>query len=354
MNLTNELLNWYSRHARKLPWRESVSPYSVWLSEVILQQTRVNQGLEYYLRFMQHYPDVCAMAHAPEDEILKLWQGLGYYSRARNMHQTAKWVCFENQGRFPTSFCELKKLKGVGEYTAAAISSICFQEAVPVLDGNVYRVLSRLFGVDEYIDTSTGKNVFTDLAGQFVPIEQPGIYNQAIMEFGALYCTPVNPDCESCVFRSSCRAFATQQVSQLPRKKSKTAVKDLYHTYIIVLDKGSTFVEKRPDTGIWGGLYQFPLIETEEKLSPEELTAGMRKLGIIAQLSDIEMFPFVDRHLLSHRRIFASYVIIRNRDELSPTSSEFTSIPVVELHKLPVSKLIDRFLQNNYSRLIES
>lgn len=352
VNLTVELLSWYGRNARKLPWRESLSPYSVWLSEVILQQTRVNQGMEYYLRFMSQYPTVCELAGASEDEVLKLWQGLGYYSRARNMHQTARWICFQNQGIFPDSFDSLKRLKGVGEYTAAAISSIAFNEAVPVLDGNVFRVLSRIFGIEEYTDSPAGRKVFFELASQFVPKDLPGLYNQAIMEFGALFCTPTRPDCENCIFRDTCRAFATGKVSELPRKKSKTAVKELYQTYIIVLQQGKVLVQKRDEAGIWGGLYQFPLIERNEAPGFDQLYEELQSRGFSVPASSIELLPDLDKHLLSHRKIFANYVIIRVVDEISVAADEFISIPVEDLHKLPVSKLIDRFLQNNYSRLV--
>lgn len=272
INLSSELILWYKDHQRELPWRLTKDPYAVWISEIILQQTRVAQGLSYYNKFKITFPEVKDLALATEDQVLKLWEGLGYYSRARNMHTTAKKVWFELNGIFPDNYTDLLKLKGIGPYTAAAISSICFNEHRTVVDGNVYRVLARLFGIDTPINSNKGKKEFEALAQSLNPGNESGLFNQALMEFGALHCTPKLPKCDSCVFNGACVALSKDKVSLLPVKEKKLKIKSRYLSFVVIGDKNNkTLIQKRAGLGIWEGLFQFPLIETPSETSVEEI-----------------------------------------------------------------------------------
>ena len=264
MKFPNLLVQWYLQNQRDLPWRHSTNPYTIWLSEIMLQQTRVAQGLPYFLRFTEAFPTVLDLAKADEETVLKLWQGLGYYSRARNLHQTAKHIAFELQGEFPKTYTELLKLKGVGEYTAAAIASFSYNENVPVVDGNVYRVLSRYFGVETDIASAGAKKEFTQLAAALLPKGKANLFNQAIMEFGALQCVPKNPDCSHCIFNDSCAALQKKKVAQLPVKSKKAKVTSRFFHYLVFEDEtGNTLIHKRTQKGIWHKLYEFPLLEME-------------------------------------------------------------------------------------------
>ncbi|WP_278034721.1 A/G-specific adenine glycosylase [Flavobacterium nitratireducens] len=259
----NLLIKWYLQNKRDLPWRNTTNPYHIWLSEIMLQQTRVAQGLPYFLSFTEAFPTVFDLANADEEKVLKLWQGLGYYSRARNLHKTAQYIATELNGIFPSTYEGLLQLKGVGEYTAAAIASFSYNEAVPVVDGNVFRVLSRYFDIETDIAQASAKKEFTALAYELMPKDTPALFNQAIMEFGALQCVPKNPDCSSCVFNASCAALQKRKVEQLPVKLKKTKVKNRYFNYIVLLDEeDKTLIQKRTAKGIWHNLYEFPLIET--------------------------------------------------------------------------------------------
>ncbi len=272
MKFPNLLTQWYLQNKRDLPWRNTVNPYFIWLSEIMLQQTRVAQGLPYFLRFTEAFPTVFDLAKASEEEVLKLWQGLGYYSRARNLHKTAQQVAFEFDGEFPKSYAELLKLKGIGEYTAAAIASFSYNENVPVVDGNVYRVLARYFDVETDIASSGAKKEFTQLAAELLPKGQANVFNQAIMEFGALQCTPKNPDCENCIFNNSCAALQKKKVAMLPVKSKKVKVRTRHFNYLVFSDEiKNTLIEKRTQKGIWHNLYEFPLLETETALTENEL-----------------------------------------------------------------------------------
>ncbi len=278
MNFSKALISWYLQNQRDLPWRKTVNPYNIWLSEIMLQQTRVAQGLPYYLSFIEAFPTVHDLANAEEEKVLKLWQGLGYYSRARNLHATAKFVSKELKGNFPNSYKELLKLKGVGEYTAAAIASISFNENVAVVDGNVFRVLARYFGVEQDISDSKSKKTFQELANSLVPKNNAANFNQAIMEFGAIQCTPKSPDCNNCIFNKSCFALQKKKVNQLPIKTKKTKIKDRFLNYVIVKDSDAKFlIEKRTENGIWKNLFQFPLIETEKPLKDDKITTLIKK-----------------------------------------------------------------------------
>ena len=264
MDFTNSLMQWYLQNKRDLPWRKTVNPYKIWLSEIMLQQTRVAQGTPYFLSFTTTFPTVFDLAAANEEQVLKLWQGLGYYSRARNLHKTAQYVANELSGIFPDNYNDLLKLKGVGEYTAAAIASFSYNEAVAVVDGNVFRVLSRYFDVETDIAVVSTKKEFTALAFELMPKDNPAIFNQAIMEFGALQCVPKSPNCGVCIFNTSCAAMQKKKVDQLPVKSKKLKVRNRFFNYLVVSDDNeNTIIQKRIAKGIWHNLYEFPLIETE-------------------------------------------------------------------------------------------
>lgn len=259
---TASLLRWHESHHRPLPWKGEKDPYLIWLSEIILQQTRVEQGLSYFLKFKEKYPDVKALASAPEDEIMKMWEGLGYYSRARNMHAAAKVIANELGGVFPLTHEGIRQLKGVGEYTASAIASFAFDLPHAVVDGNVYRVLSRFFGIGEPVDTTAGKKLFAGLARKLLDCSQPGKYNQAIMDFGAAQCTPKAPDCGSCPMNPHCVAYKTNRAGEFPVKSKRLIRKERFFNYVVIQNSRGVFIHKRVGKDIWQNLYEFPMIET--------------------------------------------------------------------------------------------
>ena len=267
----SKLLDWYSHSLRPLPWKAEKDPYLVWLSEIILQQTRVEQGLPYYQKFKQNYPTVQAMAQASQDAILKHWEGLGYYSRARNMHEAAQYVANQLSGQFPSTYKDLLKLKGVGPYTAAAIASFAYDLPHAVVDGNVFRVLSRYLGADCPIDTTFGKRFFNQQAQQILDQKQPGLYNQAIMDFGATVCRPKKPTCTSCPMQSKCIAFQDRTINQLPVKSKKITRQQRYFHFVIFNIGEKVYIRKRTGKDIWLGLYEFPLIETKQPVFDQSL-----------------------------------------------------------------------------------
>jgi len=336
------LTYWYLKNRRDLPWRETRDPYRIWLSEIMLQQTRIAQGLPYYLKFINAFPTVFDLANASEENVLKLWQGLGYYSRARNLHFTSKHVAFQLKGNFPATYKELLKLKGVGDYTASAIASICYNENVAVVDGNVYRVLARFFDIETPINASQGIKEFKKLAEELLDKEDPGTYNQAIMEFGALQCTPQLPKCESCPLSHACLALKNNKVDQLPVKLKKTKISKRFFNYLVYRSKeNTTIIEQRVGKGIWEGLYQFPLIETMNLLSPEEFMAHPEFQTLIdIKLHPVTLYnetPVV--HKLSHQHIYTRFWIIEN-DGL-----HHKQIPVAKIQDYPVPVLIANFLK---------
>ncbi len=339
---SKKLISWYLHNKRELPWRIISNPYNIWLSEIILQQTRVAQGLPYYLKFVGAYPTVHELANAPEDDILKLWQGLGYYSRARNLHTTAKMVSEKFEGIFPDNYTDLLKLKGVGDYTASAIASICFNKAEAVVDGNVYRVLSRIYGIYTPINIRTGQNEFKSLAQQLIDPKQPGTFNQAIMEFGARHCTPQNPDCGSCIFNDSCVAFQKKIVSELPVKIKANPVKKRYFNYLVVLSENErTLLQQRTGTGIWHRLYEFPLIETSEEIDLGSLKEipEFKKFSEKLQIESISLYnekPVV--HKLSHQHLNTRFWIVEIKDEMEGF------IPITEIGTYAVPVLIENFV----------
>ena len=306
MIFSKQLIKWYLQNKRELPWRETQNPYLIWLSEIMLQQTRVAQGLPYYQSFEAAFPTVFDLANASEEQVLKLWQGLGYYSRARNLHFTAKFVAQELNGAFPNNYKSLLELKGVGDYTAAAIASFSFGEVVPVVDGNVYRVLSRIFQVETDISNASAKKEFQELALQLMPKDNPALFNQAIMEFGALQCVPKNPNCEVCVFNTKCLALKNNKVSELPVKTKKTKVTNRFLNYLVFEDEiQNTQIQKRSAKGIWHNLYEFPLIETESDVSLEEIiqltSEEFSHKHAILGIKNLSTMPV--KHKLSHQNL---------------------------------------------------
>lgn len=345
MEFSNSLIHWYLQNKRDLPWRNTTNPYPIWLSEIMLQQTRVAQGLPYFLSFTDAFPTIFDLANADEEQVLKLWQGLGYYSRARNLHATAKHIAFELNGEFPPTYKELLKLKGVGEYTAAAIASFSYNEPVAVLDGNVFRVLSRYFNVDSDISLPKTKTEFQQLAQEVLDKKNPALFNQAIMEFGALQCVPKNPDCNSCVLNSSCAALQHKKVSELPVKSKKTKVTNRYLNYLILKDSDSNYiVQKREGKGIWENLYEFPVLETDFLLSEKDAIDQISKMQFYNQKpSEILILQNeITLHKLSHQHLHIRFFELRFSSKL-PDSKPFTAI-----EKLPFPIVIHNFMVANY------
>lgn len=339
---SQQLLKWYNQNQRILPWRETKNPYHIWLSEIILQQTRVDQGLPYYLRFINSYPNIQALANAPEDDVLKLWQGLGYYSRARNLHATAKYIITQHEGIFPSEYKEILKLKGVGKYTAAAIASFAYDQPYATVDGNVYRVISRIFGIQEYIDTSKGQKIFEEIASELLDKDNAATYNQSIMDFGATQCTPKAPKCSDCPFSDTCYAYDNNQIDKLPRKQGKVKTRNRHFNYLDIRTNGYTYLKKRDGNDIWKGLYEFPLIETDDNVSIEELITDNAVSKIIAKLEDINIVKeYSCKHVLSHQIIHASFYQIETN---SFTSEEFIKIKEEELTDYAIPKMIDNYL----------
>ena len=343
MNFSKEILAWYAQNKRDLPWRNTTNPYNIWLSEIMLQQTRVAQGTPYYLSFVENFPTVHDLANANEEQILKLWQGLGYYSRARNLHATAKIIANQYNGEFPNSYKELLKLKGVGDYTASAIASISFNIPEPVVDGNVYRVLSRFFGIDIPINSTEGIKYFKALAHEVMDSANIRDYNQGIMEFGAIQCSPRNPDCEQCPLSSACVALKNNQVNDLPVKIKKTTVKKRYFNYLVIKDREDKIIlEQRLGKGIWQNMYQFPLIESEKdfKLKDTEVQKKLEKFSNDAISFEMHLFNSEKIiHKLSHQHLFTSFWIIDFNGKLND------GIEVSEIVKYPVPVLIADFIK---------
>ena len=341
-----KLLEWYDPGSRPLPWKGEKDPYLVWLSEVILQQTRVEQGRAYYLRFVEAFPSITDLAAASEDTVLKLWEGLGYYSRARNMHFTAKWICSELNGEFPATYAEIRKLKGVGPYTAAAIASFAYDLPYAVLDGNVFRILARVFGIDTPIDTTEGKRSFTALAEQLLLRSKPALYNQAIMDFGATVCTPKKPGCSGCTFQDICVANATQQVMALPVKSKKITRKIRYFHFFVMKFGNQVFLQKRTEKDIWQELYQFPLQEVD-RLGFNE--SSIRADGMWEDLDlqnnfSIREYSTVYRQILTHQEIIAVFWKIDLHRPPRLIDSTLLQVQLDQIEEFAFPKLISRYL----------
>ncbi len=345
MNFAHAILNWYFINKRDLPWRATTNPYTVWLSEVILQQTRITQGLPYYLRFINKYPTIHCLSRANENDILLLWQGLGYYSRARNLLKTAKFIVSEYNGKFPRTYIELIKLKGIGEYTAAAISSICFNERRAVLDGNVYRVVARFYGIDVPVNNHLGKKYFMDYAQKLTPKKSCGDYNQGLMDFGSLICRPKLPLCDKCMLAKNCIARKMKKINYFPVRLKKNPPKILHFNYLVFIDSDNMICMNKIKNGIWKNLFQFPIIESKKELNKSQLLSN-EKFKSIAPMSnsDITLFNTIPiTHKLSHKTIYAKFWI------LPVETSNNNSIKFSDVNKYPVPRLIEKFFDKfNY------
>ena len=344
--ISSKLIDWYELNKRDLPWRETDDPYKIWISEIILQQTRVNQGREYYTRFIERFPDIKSLSEAEEVEVLKYWQGLGYYSRARNLHASAQMIMEQHSGKFPEDYNFILKLKGIGEYTAAAIVSFAGNKPYPVVDGNVFRFLSRLYGINEPIDTNGGKKIFMQIAGRLMDTKRAGLYNQAIMEFGALQCVPASPDCNICPFSDICYADNCRQITNFPVKQNKVKIKTRYFHYFHIQFKTYTYINKRTGRDIWQNLYEFPCIETEKALSFEELQQT-ESFGLMFPPPIKVQCKLVisnKKHVLTHRVLFADfYEIILEEEPESLLSYE--KILSADLDNYPIHKLMFSYLE---------
>ena len=340
------LFTWFAANDRELPWKGERNPYFIWLSEIILQQTRVEQGMPYYRRFMDRYPRVEDLAAAPEDEVMKMWEGLGYYSRARNLHATAKRIATEFGGKFPDTYDGIRDLKGVGDYTAAAIASFAYDLPHAVVDGNVYRVLARVFGIATPIDATAGKREFTQLANSIMPNDAAAMFNQAMMDFGATRCTPAAPKCTPCPMRTFCVARQTERVGELPVKSKKLKKRDRYFHYLVIRQGAQTWVHRRGPGDVWQNLYEFPLIEAERSLERTELTKHKSFQQFFPQTVEIVGQTAPVRQLLSHQRIFARFFEIQLPDEANFNSADFQRVSWAELERLAFPKIITTYLRD--------
>ncbi len=346
MDLSQILLDWYQQNQRDLPWRRTNDPYAIWLSEVILQQTRVDQGMPYWFHFMEAFPTATDLANADEQEVLRLWQGLGYYSRARNLQAAAKVIRDEYHGIFPNQYGQIRSLKGIGDYTAAAIGSIAFDLPHAVVDGNVYRFLSRLFAISTPIDSTIGKKEFSELANELLDKNNPGIFNQALMEFGAMQCKPSNPDCSICPFMQHCQSYTSNSVSEYPVKSKKTKTRNRYFNFLILSDEKNTIIQKREAKDIWQGLYQFPLIESENK---NHSTIDLSNADVAQHLKgssyNMVKASTVVKHILSHQIIYAKFWWIKLENIPSLDANVYIAIPWSRLGDFGMPQLIVKYLE---------
>jgi len=347
MNFSDELIKWYLENKRDLPWRNSTDAYVIWLSEIILQQTRVEQGLPYFYRFIEKYPDVESFAVADEGDILNLWQGLGYYSRGRNMLKTARQVVEQFEGKFPEDYLQLTRLKGIGDYTAAAISSFAANEARAVVDGNVYRVLARYFGISEPINSTKGKKLFQEIANGLLNQQHPGLHNQAMMEFGAMLCKPKNPDCGICPVRAGCFALANNAIAVLPQKLKKVKIRERFFNYLLITDGDSVLMNKRNEKDIWANMYDLPLIETPAYLSPQQVAELPQTTAYFDDnIQIIETFP-IKKHMLTHQHLHTQFIRIANMP--IKLEQEWFYTEVKNLEKMALPKIISIFINNFFS-----
>jgi A/G-specific adenine glycosylase len=346
MDFSRELINWYHTNKRDLPWRNTNNPYLIWLSEIILQQTRVAQGMPYFLKFADRFPDIISFANAKEDEVLNLWQGLGYYSRARNMLKTAIAIKKNYNGIFPTAYADLIHLTGIGQYTASAISSFAANEVRAVVDGNVYRVLARVFGISTPINSTIGKKEFQKLADCLIDKQNPAAYNQAIMDFGAMLCKPKNPDCSICPLRLNCMAYQHQKINDLPVKLNKVKIKERYFFYFVISNSRKIVIKKRSNDDIWAGLYDFPTIETSsdqsigEIFDNEQFKLWFDEEAIISKISE----PI--KHVLTHQKIYARFIEISGLRDGIMENNNWMNVKENDLEHYAQPKLIFAFLKN--------
>jgi len=339
--VSKKLIGWYKKNKRDLPWRHTSDAYKIWLSEIILQQTQVIQGLNYYITFTENFPTVTDLANAPEDKVMRLWQGLGYYSRARNLHAAAKFIQDTHKGIFPATYEGIKELKGVGDYTAAAVASFAFDLPHAVLDGNVYRVLSRLFDLHIPINSGQGKKEFQLLADELLDKNHPALHNSAIMEFGALWCKPLNPKCETCVLQEHCMAFQNNTVQYLPVKDKKIKIKNRYFNYLIINYKDSVYIRKRTEKDIWQNLYEFCLIETAQQETTETVLSDPA-LQLLTKDFSVLTITSLKKHVLSHQHLYATFYELSVKKPLKDAS--FINIKRSELMHYGLPQLIIKYL----------
>lgn len=348
IRFSDKLIGWYTEHKRDLPWRNTKNAYLIWLSEIILQQTRVDQGMAYYLKFSKEFPTIQDLARADNEKIMKLWQGLGYYSRARNLHSTAQLITEKYGGNFPSTHDEILSLKGIGAYTAAAIASFAYDLPHAVVDGNVYRVLSRVFGLDTPIDSARGKKEFYQLANEVINQKKPAQHNQAIMEFGAIQCKPVNPDCQTCVLNTMCVAFSEKRVNELPVKEKKTKVRDRYFNYIVLHYKNKTVLHKRLQKDIWINLYDYPMIETTKAIREDQFLRSAEWKNFIGKIPyTITSVSAYHKHILSHQKIYARFWEVNCESPLTDLIIDSRIlIPEKNIHNYAVPRLIELYFQS--------
>ena len=344
---SDKIVKWYAGNKRPLPWRETSDPYHIWLSEVILQQTRVAQGLPYYQRFVSHYPTVAALAKAPEQDVLRLWQGLGYYTRARNLHKCAQVVLDSYGGKFPTTSKELQTLPGIGQYTAAAIASFAFGEAAAVVDGNVFRILSRIFGVHAPIDSADGKSTFIKLASELIAEKNPAIHNQAVMEFGAMLCTPRDPKCEECPFIRTCVAYNQNLIDVLPVKAATRKSRNRYFFYFVLQKENALLMRRRQEKDIWHGLFDFILVEKDRPIRPENLIHDEANRQWFLHAKGIKVSKRY-KHVLSHQTIHCRFIHIETTTSFRVTEPGVAFYSQREIDSLPKPVLISRFLEEHH------
>jgi A/G-specific adenine glycosylase len=342
---SDKVVEWYKTNKRELPWRDTQDPYKVWLSEIILQQTRVSQGMPYYLKFIERFPTIHDLASASEQEVLRLWQGLGYYTRARNLHKCAKVVVSSFKGEFPNNYATLLKLPGVGEYTAAAIASFSFKEPVAVVDGNVFRVLSRVFGIENEINSPDGKKIFIGLANTLINKESPDFHNQAVMEFGAMHCVPKNPACPTCHFLPKCFAAQHNLQAALPRKSKLKTARKRYFYYVIIQKGNSLLMRKRVEKDIWHGLYDFYLIEKKRPFNTEKLFLELGATLTDLKIDEAEISGSY-KHILTHQVILTKFVWIKTEKFPVPKDKNLKFYTFEKINDLPKPVLISRFLSD--------
>lgn len=342
-DFSKHILKWYKTHKRDLPWRENNNPYNVWLSEIILQQTRIEQGIPYYYKLLDAFPDIKSLAEAPSEVLFKLWQGLGYYSRAKNMHTAAREVMSKHAGQFPQDYEGLRALKGIGPYTSAAIGSICFHLPKAVVDGNVYRVLARYYAIDTPINSSLGQKTFQELAELLLDQKQPGMYNQAIMDFGAIQCTPNKPDCESCPFMQTCAAYKTDQVQLLPVKTKNKPKITRYLYYFYIFDGSNTWIQKRMGKDIWENLWEFPMLETPKSISTDDIMIHDFLESHIQDKYQVNHIQKI-KHLLTHQILEATIMKI-TVPESFVHPKQWTKIKSEDLHLYAIPRLLDKYLE---------
>lgn len=339
LNFARELIAWYQVHRRSLPWRETDNPYFIWISEAILQQTRVAQGLDYYLTFTRTFPSVQDLADAPIDAVMKVWQGLGYYMRARNLHKAAKIIMEKHNGQIPSTYEELLQLPGLGPYAAGAVASFAFHQPVPAIDGNVYRILARIFGIFESPGKATGKKIFRELCTEMMDRSQPHIYNQALIDFGALQCIPTMPNCAQCPFPSLCYAEANNLQLQLPTKERTLKLRTRFFHFFMIRFRNSTYIERREGKDIWNSLYQFPLVEVSQRMSIDDVMRQQEVVDMIGH--DYSLIQSSDeiRQLLSHQELFIRFHIVQLQSARYELNSNYQRVPVSDIfnYQVPIS-----------------